>query len=180
MITTTTHTNQQDRVDILFAYANAFGTKNARGEFVPLSDRQIIKPDVMFESIVKAVKEKKKKLTIEKKFLNYQTFDDCLSKNPRVLVLMCHGMLRRDSRGREHCSFCLENEEFPFEIDEYDEDRLLTLLNNKILNIDVIILSTCHSERLAKILVKGIKPPPAVIAVNTTDQIAQASTFKFN
>ena len=93
---------------------------------------------------------------------------------------MCHGMLRRDTRRREHAFFCLENEEFPFLIDEYDEDRLLTLLKNKKLNIDVIILSTCHSERLGKILVKGIKPAPAVIAINTTDQIAQASTFKFN
>lgn len=65
-------------------------------------------------------------------------------------------------------------------MDYYDEERLLTVLQNKKLNIDVIILSTCHSERLGRILAKGIKPSPVVIAVNTNDQIAQASTFKFN
>ena len=71
MITSTNMSTQPDRPDILFCYANAFGTKNANGEFVPLSERQIIKPDVMFESIVKAVKMTKKKITIEKKYLNY-------------------------------------------------------------------------------------------------------------
>lgn len=71
MITSTNISTQPDRPDILFCYANAFGTKNANGEFVPLSERQIIKPDVMFESIVKAVKMTKKKITIEKKYLNY-------------------------------------------------------------------------------------------------------------
>ena len=65
-------------------------------------------------------------------------------------------------------------------IDKYDEERLLTNLKNKKINIDVILLSTCHSAKLGKILVKGINPAPAVIAINTTDQIAQSSTFKFN
>ena len=94
---------------------------------------------------------------------------------------MCHGMMKLDARGNERCYFCFENEEYPYLIDEYDEERLLISLKSKTnLNIDVVILSTCHSERLGKILVKGIEPAPAVIAINTTDQIAQASTFKFN
>ena len=54
-------------------------------------------------------------------------------------------------------------------IDKYDEKRLLTNLKGKKVNIDVIILSTCHSAKLGKILVKGISPAPAVIAINTTD-----------
>ena len=93
---------------------------------------------------------------------------------------MCHGRLKTTGRGHQQCFFCFENEEEPYLVDQYDEVRLLTSLQKKSPNIDVIILSTCHSERLGKILVKAIKPSPAVIAINTTDQIAQASTFKFN
>ena len=134
----------------------------------------------MFDAIVKAVKQMNKKLTIHKRTLNFQSFDDILCKNPRVLIIMCHGMLQTDKMGNEKCFFCFENEEFPFLIDYYDEERLLTNLKGKKVNIDVIILSTCHSAKLGKILVKGISPAPAVIAINTTDQIAQSSTFKFN
>ena len=77
----------------MFAYANAFGYKNSKDEFVPMSERQIIQPDVMFDCIVKAVKAEWKKLTIHKKVLNFHSFDDILCKNPRVLIIMCHGML---------------------------------------------------------------------------------------
>ena len=145
-----------------------------------MSERQIIQPDVMFDSIVKAVKTEKKKLTIHKRILNFHSFDDILCTNPRVLVIMCHGMLKTDQRGNEKCCFCFEDEQFPFLIDKFDEARLLTNLKTKKINVDVIILSTCHSQRLGQILVKGINPAPAVIAINTTDQIAQSSTFKFN
>ena len=125
MITTTTGTVQHDRLDIIFAYANAFGTLNERSEFVPLSERQIIRPDMMFKTICNAVKSKNKKLTIQKRILNFTTFDDILCKNPRVLIIMCHGMLTKDDK----CYFCFENEEHPYLIDEFDEERLLECLN---------------------------------------------------
>ena len=134
-----------------------------------MSERQIIQPDIMFDSIVKAVKTEKKKLTIHKRILNFHSFDDILCTNPRVLVIMCHGMLKTDQRGNEKCCFCFEDEQFPFLIDKFDEARLLTNLKTKKINVDVIILSTCHSQRLGQILVKGINPAPAVIAINTTD-----------
>ena len=62
---------QQERPDIVFAYANAFGYKTKKDEFIPLSERQIIQPDVMFDAIVKAVKQMNKKLTIHKRTLNF-------------------------------------------------------------------------------------------------------------
>ena len=111
----------QERPDIVFAYANAFGHKNAKDEFIPMSERQIIQPDIMFKAIVKAVKETKKKLTVHKRVLNFQSFDDILCKNPRVLIIMCHGMLQTDKLGNEKCCFCFENEEYPFLIDKYDQ-----------------------------------------------------------
>ena len=74
----------------------------------------------MFDTICKAVKTSKKKLTIEKRVLNYTSFDEILCKNPRVLIIMCHGMLKM-VQGREQCYFCFESEEDPYLIDEFDE-----------------------------------------------------------
>lgn len=102
----------------------------------------------MFKAIVSAVRQMNKKLTIHKRVLNFQSFDDILCKNPRVLVIMCHGMLQTDQRGNERCCFCFENEELPFLIDKYDEERLLSNLKGKRVDIDVIVLSTCHSAKL--------------------------------
>ena len=134
----------------------------------------------MFDAIKKAVIKENKKLTIHRGTLTYQSFDEILGKNPRVLIIMCHGMLEKDKLGNENCCFCFENEEYPFLIDKCFEDRLINTLKTNRYNIDVIVLSTCHSARLGKMLVKHISPSPAVIAINTTDQIAQSSTFKFN
>ena len=134
----------------------------------------------MFDVIKKAVIKENKKLTIHRGTLSYQSFDEILGKNPRVLIVMCHGMLEKDKFGRENCCFCFENEEYPFLMDKCFEERLINNLQANKYNIDVIVLSTCHSARLGKMLVKHIRPAPAVIAINTTDQIAQSSTFTFN
>ena len=121
-----------------------------------------------------------KKLTIHKRVLNYTSFDKILELKPRVLILMCHGQLVTDKTGKEHCYFCFEDEKEPWLIDKVDEERLSLLLKDRKTEIDCILLSTCHSERLGKMFVNILEPAPAVVCINSTDQIAQASTFVFN
>ena len=88
-------------------------------------DNQIINPDHMFDEIVNAVKEMNKKLLIHKKVLNYNTFNDILCMNPRILIIMCHGCLKvSKGQKKERCWFCFENVQFPPVVDEFDEDRL--------------------------------------------------------
>ena len=99
------------RIDIVFAYANAFGSIGKNKEFRAMSDREIINPDEMFNKIVQVVQESNKKLTIAKKILNYNSFDKILDSNPRVLILMCHGQLVTKKKGQEHCYFCFEDEQ---------------------------------------------------------------------
>ena len=50
-------------------------------------------------------------------------------------------------------SFCLENVDNPTELDELDEERLHELLHNKI-QCETIVVSACHSSRLADVLHK--------------------------
>ena len=47
--------SKPDRIDIIFAYANSFGSLSEKKEFHAMSDREIINPDFAFNGIVKAV-----------------------------------------------------------------------------------------------------------------------------
>ena len=56
-------------------------------------------------------------------------------------------------------------------MDCLDEKRIHEIVSRKKIEIGVIVLSTCHSCRLAEILRDC--GAPAVIAISTTDQVLQ-------
>ena len=86
------------RPDIVFAYANVFGAFSEKtGNFLPLPDRAILSPETMFDNILATCRQKKKKLTIQKKTLNHIVFDHILNDKPRVLFIMCHGDLKKEN-----------------------------------------------------------------------------------
>lgn len=112
----------------------------------------------MFDIIVQAANHKGgKALRIEKRVLNFLTFDTILEEGPKLLFIMCHGQLNRRTG---MSNFWFENEERPYLGDSYSEDRLVECLQRKGRNhgIQAIVLSTCHSEKLGKIFVKGLSP----------------------
>ena len=84
-----------------------------------------------------------KALRIEKRILNWQTFDKILDESPRLLFIMCHGMYRNN-----RSQFLFEDENKPYLSQFYDDEKLMQCLqrDNRRANIDAIVLSTCHSE----------------------------------
>ena len=92
---------------------------------------------------------------------------------------MCHGGIVRKSGVSQ---FLFEDDEKPYVSDYYDETRLMEALQKRgrKYKIDAIVLSTCHSEQLGKILLKGIRPAPAIIAINGREAVQQWATMKFN
>ena len=172
-----------DRPDIIFAYANVFGKEDENKNFVAFPQNMITNPDKMFETIVEAATPKSgqigKALKIEKRILNWVSLVDILDECPRLLSIMCHGKHDCKSGLSE---FAFENNEKPYLSDNFDEVRLLECLQSRkrSYKIDVIVLSTCHSERLGKILLKCIHPTPAIIAINSQDQVLEWSTIHFN
>ena len=172
-----------DRPDIIFAYANVFGKEDENKNFVAFPQNEITNPDKMFETIVEAATPKGgqigKALKIEKRILNWVSLVDILNESPRLLSIMCHGN-HKNKNGLSDFEF--ENNEKPYLSDNFDEVRLLECLQSRkrSYKIDVIVLSTCHSERLGKILLKCIHPTPAIIAINSQDQVLEWSTIHFN
>ena len=89
-----------------------------------------------------------------------------MTEKPRVLFIMCHGDLNQGNT-----NFIFEKQKSPWLMDCLDEKRIHEIVSRKKIEIGVIVLSTCHSCRLAEILRDC--GAPAVIAISTTDQVLQ-------
>ena len=148
----------QGRPDIVFAYANVFFDASGK-EF---RNHAIFSPDKMFDEIVQAssqdavaVARNKKKLIIAKKNLNCQTLRHILSEQPRVLVIMCHG---GPTKGKKITQLTFEDVNQPYKADLLSENRLRKLLTEAQINYktEVIVLSTCHSEKLGQTFQESI------------------------
>ena len=127
-----------------------------------------------------AVSMSGRKLHIHRRTLNSGNFSNILLENPRVLFINCHGQIKK--RGdKNEASFWFEDMQNPFVVDKFDEDRLERLVNGLDLQIEVIVLSTCHSEKLGEILLKcSKKNAPIVIAVNSKDALLELAAHNFN
>lgn len=177
---------ESNRPDIIFASANVFGREDKEKNFKPYEQELIIDPDSMFQEIEQVAylgeKQKRKALRIEKHVLNWQSFDSILDRSPRLLILMCHGSMQLKSGVAQ---FSFEDAERPYLADLFDEDRLVKALQGRQQReqqnkIGAIVLSTCHSEQLGKIMLQHIQPPPAIIAINAREAVAQWATMQFN
>ena len=78
---------------------------------------------------------------------------------------MCHGYL---STEKGESQFIFESDEQPYLADCFSESRLLQILKKRQrCEIDVIVLSSCHSSQLGEILLRELDPAPAIIAINS-------------
>lgn len=119
----------------------------------------------MFSRIKETSEKANKNLRIEMRTLTYLSFASILDEKPRVLFILCHGDIKKVKGKITDTYLCFEAENCPGALDEYNIDRLVSQLNQKSLDIDVVVLSACHSERFGEILLKaGVG---AVIAINS-------------
>ena len=101
----------KERPDIIFAYANVFGHLDKDNNFEAYEWSKIINPDEMFKKIEAAAVQSTngKALRIEKRILNWQTFDKILEEGPRLLFMQCHGMFSNN-----RSQFLFEDQNKPY------------------------------------------------------------------
>ena len=108
-----------------------------------------------------------KSLKIEIQPLTYLSFASILDKKPRILFILCHGDIQKVKGKIKDTYLCFEHKDHPGALDEYNINRLVSQLNNRVLEIEVVVLSACHSERFGEVLLQaGVK---VVIAINSQD-----------
>ena len=161
---------QQKMPEIVFAYADVMLKKlRLSDEFVPLKDNESLQPDLMYDQIMHRVRESQLKLTVKKTPLKKEILLKLLVEPIKILFILCHGDIDDDKP--EASFFCLEDEEDPSMIDYFDEARLKMLLRGKQIQCEMIVISACHSSRLAEILKRhGAK---AVIAINSAEKVLE-------
>ncbi len=91
-----------------------------------------------------------------------------LSERPKVLVINCHGSYDYNKEGT---TFWFENVDMPSIVDVFNEERLSglfqsSLAENPFTSVKLIIISACHSSRLAKIFHDA--KIPSVVSINST------------
>jgi len=143
-----------------------------------LKVNQMLQPDLMYDKILHQIYKSQIGLTIKRTPLNYKELQGILLSNIKIFFILCHGEERKVG-GNSITSFCLEKEGEPTELDEFDEERLKELLRSKIA-CQTIVISACHSSRLAEILYKHGDPNNTVVAINSREPVLEKAAQTFN
>lgn len=152
--------------------------KMKSNEEKPLGDNESLQPDFMYDLIMRKVRESRLNLVVKKTPLNFTVLQQLLTQPSRILFILCHGEFTNE-KSIESSWFCLESEgDDPHMVDYFDEERLKSLLKDRLIQPDIIVISACHSSRLAEILKShGAK---AVIAINSMEKVLEKAAQQFN
>ena len=163
--------------DLIYLYASPIVSKGQEEEN-PISYREEI------EIILNIMKKKEKKFNCLFECIGSKTLKEIFTnKKTKVLHISSHGMLERNGDNYDYSLVIEDFEEKDTNFGEKikkDKEKLknfFTLLSHKIKDIDVVILSTCHSGGLQEIL-KEFKPKN-IIFVDKKTEIGDYTSVKF-
>ena len=111
------------------------------------------------------LKQNKQETRLAKMSLNFETFKQALTRNPKVIHLSCHGDF--DPQKKEfYLQFETNGEGI---LDKFNQSRMKDLIGSDGKNIQVAFISSCYSEQIGEILFNaGI---PVVVCVNQDSMI---------
>jgi len=125
----------------------------------------------MYDQIVQTVQQSGLRLTIQKVPLNVKELQRILHQNIKVFFMLCHGELKNVQPPTSN--FCFEKKGQPTLLDEFDEKRLIETLRTKI-KCETIVISACHSSRLAEIfLQRGNNENTTIVAINSKEPVLE-------
>ena len=95
-------------------------------------------------------------------------------------MINCHGGINHKN---DATNFWFEDVKIPSKVDPFSENRLrgmfeTTMHANPLTSVQLVIISACHSSRLAEILVEaGI---PSVVSISASSQVLELAAKEFN
>ena len=140
---------------------------------------KMLQPDLMYDQIVSTVNQFNLKLIIKRVPLNYIELQKILTQKIKVFFILCHGETKKNVKPQTS-NFCLEKKDQPTVLDEFDEERLKELIRTKI-QCETIVISACHSSRLAEILFTRADPNKnTIVAINSKENVLERAAQSFN
>ena len=164
----------------MFSFASPLVNTLSSGKSFALPQLEFNKE---FEQIENALKDSRTDLKYKRVVSNLENFSDILIKNPLVLHFSGHGVKNDvEHMGTEAGVYQGEGDMLLFEDNKwwtvfFSERRIAKILNEFKTDIKLVVMLSCHSERVGRIFFNaGIKH---VIWIKETDQIADQAWIYF-
>ena len=119
--------------------------------FEPINYRLEIK------TILKAMNKSNKQFNFIFQCTNEKTFRNYLNKPTKILFISCHGFLELNKNDEKHYDYHIMLEENGV-VQKIQKEKLEEIIKNnssKIEDIDLVFISSCHSEILGKIFIEN-------------------------
>lgn len=172
-----------DKIDIAFLHSDFLVYQTAAGQKQALPESKTLQPEQMFSIIQKNVARTMRQLLVKRQSLNVNSLKEVIDQAPRVLFINCHAeRVKQETFSKSETTvttyFCFEDPQVPTLQDKFDEQRLIEYVKRGRHEIQVVVISACHSSRLAEIMHKfGF---PVVVGITQSQEILETAAYVFN
>ena len=170
----------EHKIHLVFSFASPLVNTLSSGKSFVLPQLDFEKE---FEQIESALKESRTDLKYRKVVSSLENLSDILIKNPLVLHFSGHGVKNdKDHLGTESIIYQGEGDMLLFEDNKCwgvfrSEKNISKILEKCKTDIKVVVMLSCHSERVGKIFFNaGIKH---VVCIRETEKIADRACIVF-
>ena len=170
----------EHKIHLVFSFASPLVNTLSSGKSFVLPQLDFEKE---FEQIESALKESRTDLKYRKVVSSLENLSDILIKNPLVLHFSGHGVKNdKDHLGTESIIYQGEGDMLLFEDNKCwgvfrSEKNISKILEKCKTDIKVVVMLSCHSERVGKIFFNaGIKH---VVCIRETEKIADQACIIF-
>ena len=160
----------EKRIDLYFLYAFAME------ENKKVDKNCIISYHLEIAKLCGIFKNSKKSFNAIFEAANDIKLKDAIRQEPKIIHISCHG--RKPENDDNDYALVLENRGRIQKLGKREIEQLLASVQEKLKNIDLVVLSSCHSEVAGKLFLKyGVKN---VIYINKKFEISNTASLDFD
>ena len=156
------------KIDLYFLYAFPM----VETENIELNS--IITYHLEISKLIKIYKNSKKGFNTMFESCNQHKLEEAIRATPKIIHISCHG---KDPNKNNGYALVLEDRGYKFELTAENLEKILANLQTQLKQIDLVVLSSCHSEVAGKLFLKyGVGN---VIYINKNFPITNTASLNF-
>ena len=160
----------EKRIDLYFLYAFAMEEKDK------LDKNSIIAYHLEIAKLRGIFKSSKKSFNAIFESAKDIKLKDAIRQEPKIIHISCHGKKPENVEENDY-ALVLENRGRTQKLGKKEIEELLASVKEKLKNIDLVVLSSCHSEVAGKLFLKyGVKN---VVYINKKFEVSNTASLDF-